>query len=132
MRAAQIACEGDGVHAMHDPTEGGLATGLHELGMAADIGLEIWESAIPVAAEGRLFCELLGLDPLGVIASGALIVAVDAAETEALVARLSAEGLPASVIGRAVPASQGRWLVKDNERVPLPIFERDEIARLFE
>jgi hydrogenase maturation factor len=131
LRAAQLACEGEGVHAMHDPTEGGLATGLHELGLAAGVGLEIWHEAIPLAAEGKLFCELLGLDPLGVIASGALIVAVAAEEAGALLARLAAAAMSAKVIGRALPADEGRWLLRGGVRLPLPLFERDEITRIF-
>ena len=73
----------------------------------------------------------LGLDPLGVIASGALIVAVAADEADALLARLAAAAMPAKVIGRALPREEGRWLLRGGVREPLPLFERDEIARIF-
>ena len=61
---------------MHDPTEGGLATGLHELAEVAGLGATINETAIPLSNEGEAMCRALGLDPLGVITSGALLLAV--------------------------------------------------------
>lgn len=128
---ARLAAGWPGVHAMHDPTEGGLATGLHELAMAAGIGLEVQHEAIPLAPEGQMLCELLGLDPLGTIASGALIVAVAADEAQGLLARLASEGYAAAVIGRATPAADGVWLLRNGQREPLPLFERDEITRIF-
>jgi len=70
---ARIAVETVPVHAMHDPTEGGLATGLLEVALAAQVGLRLRREAIPVLPECRAACEALGLDPLGLIASGALI-----------------------------------------------------------
>ncbi|MFQ6111503.1 MAG: AIR synthase family protein, partial [Nitrospinota bacterium] len=58
------------VHAMHDPTEGGLATGVHELALASGVGALIQRERVPVLPEGEAFCSHFGLDPLGVIASG--------------------------------------------------------------
>src|SRR5438034_9233722 len=69
---AELACELASVHAMHDPTEGGIATALHELADAAGVGLRIDRDRIMVLPEGKLLCEAFGLDPLGTIASGAL------------------------------------------------------------
>ena len=60
---ARIAVTAGTVHAMHDPTEGGLATGLHELAMASGVGLAVDEAAIPILPETRRFCALLGLEP---------------------------------------------------------------------
>lgn len=131
LRPAQLAANCPGVHAMHDPTEGGLATGLHELAHAAGLGLEIWGDAIPLAPEGARLCELLGLDPLGIIASGALIVAVAPAEADALLHTLTAAGYPAAIIGRTTAQCKGRWLLRAGQREPLPEFARDEMARLF-
>jgi hydrogenase maturation factor len=71
---AQIACELATVHAMHDPTEGGVATALRELAEAAGVGLRIDRSRIAVLPEGALLCRAFGLDPLGTIASGALLM----------------------------------------------------------
>ena len=67
---AEIACELASVHAMHDPTEGGIATALHELADAANVGLRIDRARIMTLPEGRILCEAFGLDPLGTIEIG--------------------------------------------------------------
>ena len=73
---------------MHDPTEGGLVTGLRELGWAAKGGVRLDLDAVPVLPETRLFCEALGLDPLGLLASGALLVCVGPQQVESVTAGL--------------------------------------------
>src|SRR5262245_35032371 len=94
---AEIACELAAVHAMHDPTEGGVATALRELAEAAGVGLRIDKSRIPVIAEGALLCGAFGLDPLGTIASGALLMTMAPAEAGIVIHALAREG----TIGRA-------------------------------
>src|SRR5437870_4480258 len=76
----EIACELAEVHAMHDPTEGGIATALVELADAAGVGLRIDRDRIMVLPEGRTLCEAFGLDPLGTIASGALLMTLAPAD----------------------------------------------------
>ena len=77
---AEIACELTTVHAMHDPTEGGIATALVELADAAGVGLRIDRERIIVLPEGRALCAAFGLDPLGTIASGALLMTLAQAD----------------------------------------------------
>ncbi len=133
VRDAMLACETGGVHALHDPTEGGLATGLFELAEASQVGLEIEAAAIPVLPECRLLCERLGLDPLGLIASGALLIAADSDAAGTICERLQSSGIAAVRIGRVVERERGLTLLEaDGTRRPLPDFSRDEIARLFE
>jgi len=129
---AQIAQAAGTVHAMHDPTEGGLATGLWEMAMAANVGLEIDEAAIPILPETAALCARFGLDPLGVIASGALLIACPPSETAKILAAMESEGIPAAPVGRAVESKQECTLVGPDSKRPLPTFTRDEIARLFE
>ncbi|MGB9604417.1 MAG: AIR synthase-related protein [Bryobacteraceae bacterium] len=131
-RAAGLVMEAGGVHAMHDPTEGGLATALHELAEAAGIGLRIRKEAIAVLPECQLICEVLGLDPLGLLASGALLVAIDPAAVPDALRRLQQAGISAAVIGEALPPSEGRTLVEDGRAQALPVFARDELARYLE
>src|SRR5204862_4715053 len=76
---AEIACELAQVHAMHDPTEGGIATALVELADAAGVGLRIDRDRIMVLPEARTLCEAFGLDPLGTIASGEFLLKLDTA-----------------------------------------------------
>ncbi|MFH1085899.1 MAG: AIR synthase related protein, partial [Chloroflexota bacterium] len=65
--AAQVAAAHPGVHAMHDPTEGGLAMGVRELAYAAGAGLRLDADCVPILPEGARLCAEFGLDPLGVI-----------------------------------------------------------------
>jgi hydrogenase expression/formation protein HypE len=129
---AEIACELATVHAMHDPTEGGLATALHELATAAGVGLRIDRDRITILPEGRVLCEAFGLDPLGTIASGALLMTLAPAEAGVVIHALAREAIDCHFIGQVVPADQGVTLVEGTRRWPLPTFARDEIARLFE
>ncbi len=132
VRDAQIAQAAGTVHAMHDPTEGGLATGLWEVAQAAGVGLKIDEAAIPLLPETAALCAHFRLDPLGIIASGALLIACPPTESAAIVAALSEAGIRATILGRAVGREQGCQLVSSRGERPLPTFARDEIARLFE
>ena len=132
VRDAQVAQAAGAVHAMHDPTEGGLATGLWEMAQAAGVGLEIDASAVPILPETAALCAQFGLDPLGVIASGGLLIACPPIETMAILAALQAVGIPATRVGWAVEPQHGCTLVGPDGKHPLPTFARDEIARLFE
>ena len=120
------------VHAMHDPTEGGLATGLRELAQASGVGLMIEADAVPVYPETQALCRATGLDPWGLIASGALLIAVEAADAETVARALEAQGIRAAVIGQVTEVTHGVKLHGPEGIRNLPRFERDEIARLFD
>jgi hydrogenase expression/formation protein HypE len=128
---AQILCQVGRPNAMHDPTEGGLATGLWEMAQAADKGIILDLDRVHVFPETEVFCRTLGLDPLGLIASGALLVAAAPGQAAGMVEALHTAGIGASVIGRMV---DGPAVVQEKAAeglVPVPTFERDELARLF-
>jgi hydrogenase maturation factor len=129
--AAYLAADCPGVHAMHDPTEGGIATGLCELALAAGTGIVVHGDQISILPHARRLCAEYQLDPLGCIASGALIVAVAPEHAADLEAIYAARGVPARHIGDLVPRDEGMWLVEAGERRPLPSFGSDEITRLF-
>jgi len=129
---ARVALGTVSVHAMHDPTEGGLATGLLELAFAAGVGLAIDRAAIPVLPECQALCQALGLDPLGLIASGALLLTCPAGEADRLVEAWEAEGIAGQVIGKVTPPEMGLVLLEAGRQGYLPRFARDEVARLFE
>jgi len=131
LREAEIAMENAQIHAMHDPTEGGLATGLHELARAASVGMIVYRDRIPILPETSLLCQEFGLDPLGVIASGSLIIALSPQDSARVAARLREAGIAATVIGRVWEREKGIKLEMERELVDLPWFERDEIAKLF-
>jgi hydrogenase maturation factor len=105
---------------------------LHELAEAAGVGLEIFEDRLPYLPETTRLCQHFGLDPLGLIASGALLIAAEPGASANIVAALAQAGIEASLIGRVQPAEKGRVLLGEAGPRPLPQFKRDEIARLFE
>ena len=132
VRDAAVACEAADVHAMHDPTEGGLATALRELATAAGVGLTTDLRRLPVVDECRTICEALELDPLGLIASGALLLTVSAADAAGVIEALGREGIPAYEIGRVTSPEGGLRLMTEEGSTALPSFERDELARFLE
>jgi hydrogenase expression/formation protein HypE len=119
-------------HAMHDPTEGGLITALHELADAAGVGLRIDRTAITILPACRMICEALDLNPFGLLASGALVAALDPVDVPAAMDRLRGCGISSARIGEIVPAAQGRVLREGDRIEPLPTFARDELARYLE
>jgi hydrogenase maturation factor len=132
VREALIASEGGLATAMHDPTEGGLATGLWELAQAADVGLLIEEEQIPFSKEGVKLCAAYDLDPMGVIASGSLLLTTPASQVQPLIDLLTHAGVQCAAIGRVVSRESGLVLERGGESRALPHFEVDEIARLFD
>jgi hydrogenase maturation factor len=116
---------------MHDPTEGGIATALHELAEAAGVGLRIDGDRVMVLPEGRELCAAFGLDPLGTIASGALLLTLGPADAGIVLHALAREGIDAHFIGQVVPREQGVLLVRGSQQAPLPLFPQDEITKLF-
>ena len=117
------------VHSMHDPTEGGLATALHELAEAAGVGLRIDRSAIAVLPECEVICQALGLDPLGLLASGALLATVDERDAGAALESLQVAEIPGVGIGKVLSADAGLTLVSDEREASIPTYSRDELAR---
>jgi len=132
VRDALSAMELGRVHAMHDPTEGGLSGGLYEMAMAAGIGLEIQSDSIHVLPEASVLLNHYGLDPMGAIASGALLLAVHPDDADKIREGLISGEIPTFEIGRAVELERGVVLVEEGRTAPMPRFARDEIARLFE
>lgn len=127
---AAIAACAPGVSAMHDVTEGGLATALSELAAVCGHDLEIDLDCIPYYPQTRLICERLGIDPLGLIGSGSLLIACAAADSGGLMAGLAEAGIEAASIGRAVAGSGQVRARRDGVAVAWPGFAVDEVARV--
>jgi hydrogenase maturation factor len=115
-----------GARALHDPTEGGLATGLHELAEASQLSIRLDGEPVLWFEPGRAICDALGADPWGTLASGTLLAAFPAERIGAACRELEAHGVPARAIGTAV---SGRGVEHGDGR-PLPRFDRDEVARV--
>jgi hydrogenase expression/formation protein HypE len=131
VKEAAIASSFEDVHALHDPTEGGMATGIFELATASELGVEVYYEKIPMSEETKRLCEHFGVDPLGVFASGSLLIAASPFVTEDLIAALQAEGINAVRIGTMVQKEKGMKLIKDSKSVSLPVYHQDELSRIF-
>lgn len=135
LKDARVALGAGEVHSMHDPTEGGLATGLYEIAEAAGVGLTVESEKIRVLPEAEKVLRHFGLDPLGSIASGALVVTAPPGDAAKIVEALSVAGIYASVIGRMTDRPGKLVLLKKRGRstasTALPRFEADELTRLF-
>ena len=116
------------VTSMHDPTEGGLATALHELASASQTGALVNRKAIPILDECRIICEALDLDPLGLIASGCLLLTVPSNAVEITLREFTRSGILANTIGHLREPHLG---ITFEDETDVPIFDRDEIARYF-
>ena len=127
---AHLANQAADIRAMHDPTEGGLATGLYELTRASNTGVVIYEDKIHLLDETRILCSEYKLDPLGVIASGALLIVVDPDDRAAVLSKLVQNDITCSVIGKLTDKEDGLKIIADGEERELPFFEVDEIARV--
>jgi hydrogenase maturation factor len=116
---------------MHDVTEGGLATALKELGEAGGHRIRVDMDRIPILPETRKLTDLLGLDPLGLIGSGSLLITCAAAAVDGLAAAIRSAGVAVAVIGEVLAAGEGIEALCGGRPVAWPCFEVDEITRLF-
>ena len=120
------------VHSLHDITEGGLFTALHEVASASELGLAVEEDSVPVLPETDAVCNALELHPMGLLASGAMLVTLHPQHTPGLLHALEQAGINAWEIGQMLPSEEGRVLfTRRGDEVPLPVFQRDELARYF-
>jgi hydrogenase expression/formation protein HypE len=121
VKDALTAYKTGGVHAMHDPTEGGIAGGIHEMADASGLSVKIFEQAIPVQPETAKICNHFKIDPLQLISSGALLVSAEAKSAEKIIANLARQQIGAAVIGEFLESTSPRLLIrKDGVAQALP------------
>ncbi len=134
VRDALIACSVANVHAMHDPTEGGLARGLWELAEASQVTIEVDATKFPLVPEGQLLCQVFGLNPIGTISSGTLLICVTEEEAGEVTKALESERIPVTCVGRVIGKGEARIVARqpDGTVEQLPDFPKDEIVRIFE
>jgi hydrogenase maturation factor len=99
VKDALTAFRAGGVHAMHDPTEGGVAGGIHEMADASGTGVTVLQERIAVQPETAAVCRFFRIDPLQLISSGALLIAAEAKKADEIVESLLRQQVQASVIG---------------------------------
>ena len=100
------------VHAMHDPTEGGLAGGIHEMADASNLGVKIYEEKIRIAPETVRICDFFRIDPLQLIASGSLLIAAKRNSADKVVKVLEKNEIAAAIIGEFISSPEKRFIIR--------------------
>lgn len=122
-----------GVHSLHDPTEGGILNGIWEMAEAAGVGVAVREEAIPVAAETRLICDTLGINPLKLLGSGSLLIASEAGKADEIISALREDGVEAAIIGEFKPRQEARILIRgERERSAIEMVEQDHLYKVLD
>ena len=127
---ARIAAASPEVRLMHDITEGGVAVALRELSTACGHRLRVDLDAIPILPQTSRLCAALGLDPLGLIGSGSLLVCCSAEGCAPLTEKLAQEGIPASPVGELGLPGEGIDAHRSGRPAELPPGEVEELTRL--
>lgn len=118
-----------GASAMHDITEGGLLGAAFEVAEASGVGIEIYAKNLPILPETRAICDFFGIDPLGLISSGSMLICTPSGEK--VLGALEKKGIPATIVGKIIPGKE-KTIIFDKKRRPLLPPERDELYRAIE
>ncbi len=130
LKEARIALEQGGVTAMHDPTEGGLATGLREIAQACGYGIRVHRECIPILDLAETILPRFSIDPLGALASGSLLVCCKEHAAHKIISAWEKHSLPGAIIG-TITQERDMILVTDGNDELLPEFVSDEVTKIF-
>lgn len=122
VKEASIAFKTGGVHAMHDPTEGGITGGIHEVGDASNLGFKIFEDRILVAKETMEICKAFSIDPLNLIASGSMLISARQDAADKIKRSLTKNGIRASIVGEFLASPDKRIIERKDGK-------EEELAR---
>jgi hydrogenase expression/formation protein HypE len=120
------------VHAMHDPTEGGLAMGIIELARNSNCGAIVDINKIPFVPGSKELCEHFGLNPLGTITSGTLLIAAPEEIGLQIIDYLAKYNIKVAIIGNLTEKQEEFILItEENKKIALEFSEIDEITKIF-
>ena len=131
MKEAGIAAKTEGVCAMHDITEGGLATAIEEFSAAGENKIRIDFDKIPVYPQTEKICRLLGLNPYGLIGSGSLLICCRKKSFKDLMIKIKKAGIDVTCIGNVLEPGRGIHAFMKGREIKWPHFETDEITKLY-
>jgi hydrogenase maturation factor len=131
LEEASIARRFDGVHGMHDVTEGGLATALEELSFAGGHKIRVHMETIPMFPQTEKICRLFDINPMGLIGSGSLLICCQSDTSERLMVSIAEAGIGVTCIGEVLAAGRGIEALEEGRPADWPRFKVDEISRLF-
>ena len=135
VKDALTAFKAGGVTAIHDPTEGGVSGGIHEMADASNLGVKIFEEKIHIQPETSKICEFFHIDPLQLISSGALLISAKPEFVDKIIGELEQKQIYASIIGEFLEKSRHRLILRKNgetQTLPRPISDHLWLALLGE
>ena len=128
VKDALTAYRAGGVHAMHDPTEGGILNGVQEMADAAGLGVKVFGERITVEPETAKICRYYEIDPLQLISSGALLISAEPKAADNIIENLAEKRVFADVIGEFTANPNKRVLHRgDDQSEILPRPESDHL-----
>ena len=133
VKDAITAFKTGGVRAMHDPTEGGVAGGIHEMADASNLGIKILEEKIPVQRETAEICKFFKIDPLQLISSGALLISAKPEFANKIIESLEQQKIHASIIGEFSKNLHERTMIGKDKKIqalPRPLSDHLWLALL--
>ncbi|HLN46421.1 MAG: AIR synthase family protein [Chloroflexota bacterium] len=129
VKDALTAYKTGGVNAMHDPTEGGVLNGIHEMADASNLGVRIFKDKIMVEPETSKICRYFEIDPLQLIGSGSLLIAAKPEKVNEIIEDLAKERIYSSEIGEFIGNTNKRLLLEKDESEDLPRPVSDHLWR---
>jgi hydrogenase expression/formation protein HypE len=128
---AKYALEAGQVVKMHDPTEGGIATAIHEITELGEVGCKIQFKKIKFVESFKETCQKLRLNPLGVISSGCLLIISEQENSNKIIEALKKNKISASIIGKTTKKEKGNIININDKLIKLERFDQDEIIKIF-
>ena len=117
--------------AMHDITEGGLATALNELADASNVGFRVEYEKLPMTPEISCVLSALNINPLHVSSTGSLLAAIPNEYVDQALEILHKNNIPATTIGEFIKNTETRELIMRNKVLPFPRENTDAFAEYF-
>ena len=131
LKEAEIAGNHEGVTAMHDITEGGIATALEELSVAGGHKIRVEMDKIPILPETARVCAAMNIQPMGLIGSGSLLICCEKRTSKDLVEKITAADIKATYIGEVLERGRGVSAFQKGKAATWPKFDADEITHLY-
>ena len=131
MEEARIARDIGGVTAMHDVTEGGLASAVTELSIAGKHRIRIDMNCIPIFPHTQRICDAFNISPLGLIGSGSLLICCSPDNKNDILTGIRKAGIDVACIGEVLESGEGVVAMAGLKQAAWPKFKVDELARLF-
>ncbi|MFN4227014.1 MAG: HAD-IA family hydrolase [Candidatus Ratteibacteria bacterium] len=119
------------IKSMHDPTEGGISTGLYEISENKNVGILVDIKKLKFYKPLIKFCKIFNLNPFGVISSGCIVGIVDKKEVEKMIEFCKKRNIKAEIIGEIVKG-KGVFYYEKGKKKRFPKFERDEINKIYQ